>query len=57
MKLFSFKVGTVGGNLALKNLHNEFPSDVFLLMETVGAVVTLSRYLTDLFIKVETYKN
>lgn len=57
MKLFSFKVGTVGGNLALKNLHNEFPSDVFLLMETVGAVVTLSRYLTDLFTKVETYKN
>ncbi|KOB66580.1 Aldehyde oxidase 2 [Operophtera brumata] len=34
-------VGTVGGNLALKNMHNDFPSDVFLLLETVGAVVTL----------------
>ncbi|XP_028031989.1 indole-3-acetaldehyde oxidase-like isoform X3 [Bombyx mandarina] len=32
-------IGTLGGNLALKNKHNEFPSDIFLLLETIGATV------------------
>ncbi|KAJ8719469.1 hypothetical protein PYW08_011644 [Mythimna loreyi] len=34
-------VGTIGGNLFLKYSHNEFQSDVFLLFETVGAIVTI----------------
>ncbi|KAJ0176278.1 hypothetical protein K1T71_008452 [Dendrolimus kikuchii] len=34
-------IGTIGGNLALKNLHHDFPSDVFLLLETVGATITI----------------
>uniref|UniRef100_A0A7S3K188 FAD-binding PCMH-type domain-containing protein n=1 Tax=Aureoumbra lagunensis TaxID=44058 RepID=A0A7S3K188_9STRA len=30
-------VGTLGGNLALALKHHDFPSDVFLLLETLGA--------------------
>ncbi|XP_055688260.1 uncharacterized protein LOC129792886 [Lutzomyia longipalpis] len=34
-------VGTIGGNLMLKHEHLEFPSDIFLLLETVGAFLTI----------------
>lgn len=34
-------VGTVGGNLMLKHSHKEFPSDVFVLFEAVGARLTV----------------
>ncbi|KAJ8668983.1 hypothetical protein QAD02_000242 [Eretmocerus hayati] len=32
-------IGTIAGNLMLKNQHNEFPSDVFLILETAGAEI------------------
>ncbi|GAB0087487.1 hypothetical protein DMENIID0001_017960 [Sergentomyia squamirostris] len=35
-------VGTLAGNLMLKHEHPEFPSDVFLIMETVGAMVVIA---------------
>lgn len=31
----------------LKNKHKEFPSDLFLLFETVGADVTICTYFID----------
>ncbi|XP_012545633.1 LOW QUALITY PROTEIN: uncharacterized protein LOC101738607 [Bombyx mori] len=34
-------IGSVGGNLMIKHMHNEFPSDVFLLFDTVGAQLEL----------------
>lgn len=34
-------VATWSGNLVLKHSHNEFPSDVFICFETVGALITL----------------
>ncbi|XP_037300936.1 indole-3-acetaldehyde oxidase-like [Manduca sexta] len=34
-------IGTLGGNIAMKNKYHEFPSDVFLLLRTVDATVTL----------------
>uniref|UniRef100_A0A182M2C9 Indole-3-acetaldehyde oxidase n=1 Tax=Anopheles culicifacies TaxID=139723 RepID=A0A182M2C9_9DIPT len=34
-------VGTIGGNLMIKHQHPEFPSDLFLLLETVGATLTV----------------
>ncbi|XP_053608460.1 uncharacterized protein LOC128674128 isoform X2 [Plodia interpunctella] len=34
-------IGTIGGNLAIKNLHPDFPSDVFLIFETVNAAITI----------------
>lgn len=40
-----FQLGTIGGNLMIKNQHNEFPSDVFILLETVGAMVTICMYM------------
>lgn len=30
--------GTIAGNLSIKNAHNEFPSDLFLVLEAVGAL-------------------
>ncbi|GAB0100744.1 xanthine dehydrogenase [Sergentomyia squamirostris] len=36
-------IGTIGGNLSLKHQHPEFPSDVFLILETVGAFVTIAQ--------------
>ncbi|XP_052742295.1 uncharacterized protein LOC112057810 [Bicyclus anynana] len=35
-------IGTIGGNLYLKHLNNEFPSDLFLLFETVGGMITIA---------------
>jgi xanthine dehydrogenase/oxidase len=42
MKIASYAVrnqGTLAGNLMLKHAHNDFPSDVFLTLATVGAVL------------------
>nr|XP_029717269.1 aldehyde oxidase 3-like [Aedes albopictus] len=33
-------VGSIAGNLSLKNQHREFPSDISLLLEAVGAKLT-----------------
>ncbi|CAH1403041.1 unnamed protein product [Nezara viridula] len=34
-------VGTLAGNLMIKHQHREFPSDIFLIMETSGARITI----------------
>ncbi|CAG4933330.1 unnamed protein product [Parnassius apollo] len=34
-------LGTVAGNLMIKHEHREFPSDIFVLFETVGAQITI----------------
>ncbi|GAB0095798.1 Aldehyde oxidase/xanthine dehydrogenase [Sergentomyia squamirostris] len=34
-------VGTLAGNLMIKHDHNEFYSDPFLLLETIGATITI----------------
>jgi len=35
------KAGSVAGNLMIKHAHNEFPSDLFLVLETVGGRVNV----------------
>ncbi|PZC82144.1 hypothetical protein B5X24_HaOG210952 [Helicoverpa armigera] len=35
-------IGTIGGNLYLKHLNNEFQTDLFLLFETIGGLVTIA---------------
>ncbi|CAG4997118.1 unnamed protein product [Parnassius apollo] len=35
------KIGSIAGNLMLKHEMPEFQSDIFLILETVGAIVTL----------------
>ncbi|XP_077273964.1 aldehyde oxidase 1-like [Temnothorax americanus] len=32
-------IGSIAGNLMIKHAHNEFPSDMFLILETVGTQV------------------
>ncbi|XP_014217161.1 xanthine dehydrogenase-like [Copidosoma floridanum] len=32
-------IGTIAGNLMIKNNHNEFPSDIFLILETARAEI------------------
>nr|UZT55360.1 aldehyde oxidase 1 [Spodoptera frugiperda] len=39
-------IGTIGGNLAMKHANNDFQSDLFLLFETVGAMITIAESLT-----------
>ncbi|XP_052748813.1 uncharacterized protein LOC113513041 [Galleria mellonella] len=34
-------IGTIAGNLSLKNKHNNFPSDLFLIFATVEAAITI----------------
>ena len=34
-------VGSIAGNLMLKHAHQDFPSDIFTLLETVGAQVCI----------------
>ncbi|XP_014251130.1 indole-3-acetaldehyde oxidase-like [Cimex lectularius] len=36
-------IGTLAGNLAIKHKNNKFPSDIFLILETVGAQVVVAR--------------
>ncbi|KAJ0176240.1 hypothetical protein K1T71_008414 [Dendrolimus kikuchii] len=36
-------IGTIAGNLCLKYANNSFQSDVFLLFETVGAMLTIGQ--------------
>lgn len=36
-------IGTIAGNLCLKHENNSFQSDVFLLFETVGAMLTVGQ--------------
>jgi len=33
----NMQAGTLAGNLMMKHAHREFPSDIFLLLETVAA--------------------
>ncbi|XP_035910085.1 xanthine dehydrogenase 1-like [Anopheles stephensi] len=33
--------GTIAGNLNIKNQHHEFPSDMYLILETAGAKLTV----------------
>ncbi|XP_065079502.1 aldehyde oxidase 1-like [Ochlerotatus camptorhynchus] len=33
--------GTIAGNLSIKNQHKEFPSDLYLILEAVGATLTI----------------
>nr|CAD7401852.1 unnamed protein product [Timema cristinae] len=33
--------GTIAGNLSIKHQYNEFPSDMFLMLETVGATLNI----------------
>ncbi|CAK1542967.1 unnamed protein product [Leptosia nina] len=35
-------IGTIGGNLFMKHRHNEFQSDLFVLFETVGGMITIA---------------
>lgn len=37
-------VGTIAGNLMIKHQHNEFPSDMFLMLETIGAKLVIGNY-------------
>lgn len=34
-------MGTIAGNLCFKNLQNEFPSDIFVIMTTANARLTI----------------
>uniref|UniRef100_A0A1B0GHM4 FAD-binding PCMH-type domain-containing protein n=2 Tax=Lutzomyia longipalpis TaxID=7200 RepID=A0A1B0GHM4_LUTLO len=34
-------VGTIAGNLSIKHRHNEFVSDIFILLEAIGATLTI----------------
>ena len=36
--------GTIGGNLMLKHSHIDFPSDLFLLVETIGAQLVIKSH-------------
>ncbi|KAL9703064.1 hypothetical protein quinque_006582 [Culex quinquefasciatus] len=35
-------IGTIAGNLMIKNKHNKFPSDCFLVLDAIGATVTIA---------------
>lgn len=42
-----FKIGTIAGNLMTKHRYREFPSDIFLILETIGAKLVLANSSTD----------
>ncbi len=35
------KIGTIAGNLSIKHQHRRFPSDLFVILEGVGANITI----------------
>ena len=36
-------LGTLAGNLMIKHTHREFPSDIFLVLEAVGVMLTIGQ--------------
>ena len=36
--------GTIAGNLSIKNQHHEFPSDMYLILEAVCAMITIGEW-------------
>lgn len=40
-KVFYIQNGSIAGNLSIKHQHIEFPSDIFLILETAGATLTI----------------
>lgn len=38
----SLKTGSIAGNLCIKKMYPEFPSDVFILLETIGARIIVA---------------
>lgn len=43
--LFNFlKIGTLAGNLMMKRQHYEFPSDIYVMLEAVGATLNIRTY-------------
>lgn len=37
-----FQIGTIAGNLVMKKEHPDFVSDVYVMLETVGATLNIS---------------
>lgn len=37
------QIGTLAGNLMLKHTYNQFPSDIFVILETAGAKLTIGK--------------
>jgi hypothetical protein len=38
------QIATLAGSLSLKHEHNQFPSDIFLILVTVGATLNIGEY-------------
>ncbi|XP_065079602.1 xanthine dehydrogenase/oxidase-like [Ochlerotatus camptorhynchus] len=39
--------GTIAGNLSIKNQHKEFPSDLYLILEAVGATLIIAESIEE----------
>lgn len=49
MPILLFQLGSIAGNLMVKHEHRDFASDIFLLFETIGAQLTISKHLPNTF--------
>lgn len=38
------QTGSIAGNLSIKHAHREFPSDIYLLLETVNAKLVILNF-------------
>lgn len=43
ISIVSSQVGTLAGNLSIQYSQREFPSDLFVILETVGAQLIIGR--------------
>jgi hypothetical protein len=41
---FLLQIATLAGNLSLKHKNVQFPSDIFLILVTVGATLNIGEY-------------
>lgn len=48
--LFFEQIGTLAGNLMMKYQFNDFPSDVFLLLESAGATLSIGELRITAFV-------
>ena len=43
------QIGTIAGNLMIKHAHHDFPSDIFVTLEGLGAKINIGENFAEIY--------